>query len=209
MNEEAIAELLYERAALAGQGYVIHDKHWVPLPWHRIGDHAKGSYREDAVAVAHLIRETCNDTAMDTNPGERLPSEFSFEDYVQRQFCSIHRRLDSMSVNIAGLEVEESTLATVVPELATLIGTLNEHVTAREAELTTKVTELTAKEAEVASDAAALATVKEELAKAQGELTAVEAVQAKLAPVVSEAEKLVPAPAAPAPAATEPAAPSA
>lgn len=202
---EEIAKLLYDRAGIVGKVPIRERDGWGYLPWDQVSEAGKKRGREDAVAVAALIRRTCNDAGMDTNPGARRDGE-EFEFYVERALVSIQERLDNMAVDIAGLEVEETTLATVVPELASLIGTLNTHVSSEEERLKAKETELTAKEAEVAGDATALAAVRAELATAQGELAAVKAVQEKLAPVVSEAEKLVPAPAAPA-ASAAPAAP--
>src|ERR1039457_1255178 len=109
---------------------------------------------------------------------------------IGTQFFNINQRLDKMATLAEELGVDETTLATVIPELAT--------------EITSIQTGRTEKEAALTADAATLAADSAELAANAAELAALQAVQTSLAPLVEKAKALVSAPVVTPPAETPP-----
>lgn len=129
-----------------------------------------------------------------SNHGARRPGE-RFKSWLERVVPVIYERLHSEMTDIAGLQADADTLATVIPELATALTTQQASLAQKEAELASSITEKEAAVAAAAADSAEAATAKEALAKAQGELAQVEAIKGELDPVVAQATSLVPAPA--------------
>jgi hypothetical protein len=114
----------------------------------------------------------------DNKPGERWHSEGeSFEHYVERQFVSLHERLDRMAPVEQEIAADVDTLAQVIPQLATDIGDLHTTVTEKE----TKLTEAIAAKTEDDAEKAAL----------EAELKAIQGLKPQLDSIVQQAQSVV------------------
>lgn len=125
----------------------------------------------------------------DNNPGKRQHGDFSFEHYVERQFCLLHERLTNMTTLAEKLGVDEEVLAAAIPALITEVGTLTQGVADEKTAKEQAVTEAKAAQEQAAGDEAALADANTKLAAAEAELSAVEAIEGKLAPVAEAAKE--------------------
>lgn len=127
------------------------------------------------------------------NPGTRLPTEFSFESYVERQFVLLNERLDRMTTLAEQLGVDEEILATAIPALIGEVNTLTQSVADEKAAKEAALAEAQAAEAAAAADSAERDEAKAKVAALEAELAAIQTVADKLGPVAEAAKEAAPA----------------